>query len=769
MDLSDILVHHYLPYAKTTISDRAIPKLDGLKPVQRRILYTMDELGLQKGDKTKSQNIVGSTMKYHPNGDSSIYDAMVLMTTGHDGLNCPLIESKGNFGKAFSSGIQTAAARYTEAKLAPICSEMFDGINENAVDMVPNYDNSRLEPAMLPVKFPSILVNNTNGIAVGMSSYIPTFSLTGACNATIGRLKGTIKNEEELADVIGAPEFTTGGAIHCSKKSLVKLLKTGKGTFLISGTVELYNNRIVIREVPYTTTVEQIVDRVNELVKLKQLQGVREAIDETGMDGLQATIFLKSGADPKSTLRTILAVTPLRSSISFRTRVIINNRCETLSVMGLIDEWIKFRENCITRVFKYRLENETKQAHLLSLWDKIKNCIPAVAEMIAKNTTAKAKELLISQYKLDEEQADYVLDLKIKSLTTDRARQALEKVAELREQIKYSQSIINDQQARYRLIVDELTKIVNTYGTESKTKMIGEIDAEAEKNIKPKISEDTVHLIMTKQGYLRRITSLRGMSEKFVAANGDEEVKRWVVKNNGYLIVYDRFGTAHKILVDSIDASNKNVMTDNVLTLAGLEKASDVVWIDATDTFHGFFHIIYPNGTGERVYYDAIKGNRKVYKSQFREVEPGRYILTQEVKFFIVTKRKKASYVDLTMLGMFSNRKAFKAARINGANDCFVRIVPLRDVPNINLIDLDKYTKPYCVSIGQDILYWEPGELEAMQEQRRQLLAGEIDVNGNPIKKEDAEDTGDKGAENTEGTDLNTGDNTENQGQITEW
>lgn len=765
MDLSDVLVQNYLPYAVTTIIERAIPKLDGLKPVQRRILYTMNELGLQKGDKTKSQNIVGATMKYHPNGDSSIYDAMVLMTTGHDGLNCPLVESKGNFGKAFSSGIQTAAARYTEAKLAPICSEIFDGINENAVDMVPNYDNSRLEPDMLPVKFPSILVNNTNGIAVGMSSYIPTFGLTGACNATIGRLKGTIKNESDLADVIGIPQFTTGGAIHCSKKSLIKLLKTGKGSLLVTGTVELYNNRIVIREVPYNTTIEQVVDRVNELVKLKQIQGVREAIDETGMDGLQATIFLKSGADPKSTLRAILAMTPLRSSISFRTRVIINNRCETLSIMELIDEWIKFRENCITRVFKYRLENETKQAHLLSLWDKIKSCIPAVAEMIAKNTTAKAKELLISQYKLDDEQADYVLDLKIKSLTTDRARQALEKVKELNEQIKYSQEIINNQQARYGLIVKELTDIVNTYGTPEKTKMIGEIDAEAEKNLKPKISDDTVHLIMTKHGYLRRITSLRGMTEKFVADNGDEELRRWVVKNNGYLIVYDRFGTVHKILVDSIDASSKKVMTDNVIQLAGLEKASDIVWIDATDTFHGFFHIIYPNGTGERVYYDAIKGNRKVYRSQFREVEPGRYLLTQEVKFFIVTRRKKASYVDLTLLGMLSNRKAFKAARLNGANDNFARIVPLKDVPNINLIDLEKYSKPYCVSIGQDVLYWEPGELEALKEQRRQLLNGEIDINGNPIVKEKASGENSNGITDSE-SDVEQGGNKE---QITEW
>lgn len=762
MELSDILVHHYLPYAKTTISDRAIPKIDGLKPVQRRILHTMNELGLLKGDKTKSQNIVGSTMKYHPNGDSSIYDAMVLMTTGHDGLNCPLIESKGNFGKAFSSGIQTAAARYTEAKLAPICAEMFDGINENAIDMVPNYDSSRMEPAMLPVKFPSILINNTNGIAVGMSSYIPTFSLSGACNATIGRLKGTIKTDSDLADVIGAPEFTTGGAIHCNKKSLVKLLKTGKGSFLISGTVELYNNKIVIREVPYTTTIEQVVDKVNELVKLKQLQGVREAIDETGKEGLQATIFLKSGADPKATLRAILSMTPLRSSISFRTRVIINNRCETLSVMGLIDAWIKFREDCISRVFTYRLANETKRAHLLSLWDKIKHCVPAVAEMIAKNTIKKARELLISQYKLDEEQADYVLDLKIKSLTTDRARQALEEVAELKEQIKYSQSIINDQQARYRLIVDELTNIVNKYGSEPKTKMVAEIDLEAEKNIKPKVSEDTVHLIMTRQGYLRRITSLRGMSEKFVAANGDEEIRRWSVKNNGFLIVYDRFGTVHKILVDSIDASNKNTMTDNVVTLAGLEKATDIVWIDATDTFHGFFHIIYQNGTGERVYYDAIKGSRKVYKSQFRPVEPGKFILTQEVKFFIITNRRKASYVDLTMLGMFSNRHAFKAARINGANDYFTKIVPLRDVPNIDLIDLDKYSKPYCVSIGQDILYWEPGELEAMQEQRRQLLAGEIDVDGNPIEKKN------EPTENSQ-TDGNNDSGTDNTEQITEW
>jgi DNA gyrase subunit A len=761
MKLEHVLVSQYLPYAKTTIVGRAIPKIDGLKPVQRRILYTMKGLGLLEGDKTKSQNIVGNTMTLHPNGDSSIYDAMVNMTTGYDGINAPLIESKGNFGKAYSSGIKVAASRYTEAKLAPICEELFDGINENAVNMVDNYDASKKEPELLPVKFPSVLVNNSNGIAVSISSYIPTFSLTGVCKATIGRLDGSIKDCEQLADAIGAPEFTTGGFLHSSRESLVKLCKTGKGSFKISGKVELYNNRIVITEVPYTTTVEQIVDCINNLVKDKKLQGVKEAIDETGLEGQRIAVLCKSGVNTRDILQLLWIMTPLRSSISFRTRVIINDRCKTLGMLDLIDEWIKFREECITRVYSFRLAKQTEQEHMLSLWEKLNGHIVEVAKMIASSKMDVAKTVLINNYKLDEKQADYVLDLKIKSLTTDNAEKALKKLEDIRNEIKRSNSIINDTNARYKLIISELQEIIEKYGTENRTTMVDEVKPEAKPEVK--ISDEVVNVILTREGYFKRLTTVKQMGAKFIAKNGDDEVRRWSIKNNEFMLVYDRFGVVHKVLVDDIDTSNKSTLTDKVTQLIGVENNSDIVWIDACGDYSKYFNIIYPNGTGTRVSYADAVGNRKQYKRQFEPVEPGGYLTTTEDKFFIVsnnvkTQRKKASYVDISGLGLMFNRKAFKAARL-GNGDYFMKIQPVNKVPNMDIIDIERYNKPYCVSIGDDILWWEEGQKEAIEAKMKEMMIADgLKENTEAGEEPDTEDVS---SDDTEGSDNESNEMTE--------
>ena len=293
MEISKLLLSNYLPYGKYTIVSRAIPGLDGLKPVQRRILYSMHNNGLGKPDAntTKSVKIVGDVMgKYHPHGDSSIYGALVGMSTGYEGFNIPYIRGKGSFGKVYSRDLQCAAPRYTEAKLTPICAEFFDGIKEDAVDIVDNFDGTEKEPVILPVKFPSILVNASAGVAVGISSNIPSFSLTNVCKATHGVLTGSITAAAGLANVLGAPEFTTGGFLHADARSLEKLCETGKGTFTISGRVEVYSNQIVITEIPYCTTAEDIMDAIDEHMKDDTLKGVKNIRDEIGLDGLRIVV-----------------------------------------------------------------------------------------------------------------------------------------------------------------------------------------------------------------------------------------------------------------------------------------------------------------------------------------------------------------------------------------------------------------------------------------------------------------------------------------------
>lgn len=722
MELSKLLISNYLPYAKSTIVSRAIPSIDGLKPVQRRLLYTMYKLGLLKGDKIKSQKINGATMSLHPHGDSSIYEAMVLLSSGYEGMNVPFVESKGSFGKKYSRDLMYAAPRYTEAKLAAICKEFFEGINEDAVEFIDNFDGSEKEPTLFPTKFPNILVNNSAGVAVGTSSYIPTFSLKNTCLATIGILEGTIKTPEELAKVIGAPEFTTGGFVHTSDKMLEKLCATGKGSFVISGKVEVYNDRIIITEIPYSTTAEDIMDAIDKNMKEKKIRGIRDVRDEIGLQGLRLVIEIKGGYNSREVLQELCRLTPLRTSISFRTRVIIENRCKEVNILELLNYWIRFRQQCIQNIYTYRLDKQKEQEHVLSTWEKIKHDILGVVQMVSKNTDAVAKQNLMDKYSLDEVQAEYIMDMKIRSITTDKANAALQKLADIRNDINYSKSVIDSEDIKKAIIINDLKDIIKNYAHDNLTTMAPELKEEDNKVPEVKISDEEVTVVLTREGYLRRLTAIKDIMGKFVSKSGDPEIRRWSIKNNEHLLVFDRFGVVHKILVDSIDSSNKAQLTDKLIDLAGIEKIEDIVWIDACGDYSGYFNIIFTTGRGQRVYYSKASGNRAQYKGCFEEVKPGHFWVTTENKFFMITHRQKASYCDISELGIMSNRAAFKVARV-ASGDAFVKLQPAKDVPNIGLIDLDKYNKDYTVSIGNDILVYD----EAQVQEARRIMQLELE------------------------------------------
>lgn len=720
MEMQNLIINNYMPYSKSSIISRAIAAIDGFKPVQRRVLYTMHDMGLHDKTRVKSQKINGTTMGLHPHGDSSIYEALVLMTKDYDGLNIPYIDSKGSFGKIYSRDLKYAAPRYTEAKLAPISSELFDGIKENAVEFIDNFDGTLKEPTLLPVKFPTILVNNNSGIAVGTSSNIPSFSLTNVCKATIGVLKDEIKTPQELAGVLGAPEFTTGGFLHCSEKSLTKLCETGKGSFIISGKVEVYADRIVITEIPYCTTAEDIMDTIEEAVKEKKLRGIRDVNNEIGLEGFKLVVQLKSGYNPRQILAQLCRITTLRTSISFRTRVIVENRCRELGLLELLQLWINFRQTCIQRVYQFRVDKNKADEHLLKAWEKIANDIEKVATTIAKSTDEQAKNFLMTVYKLDDEQANYILDMKIRYLTKDKAIKSLQKLAGIREELKTNNKIVTDMNERKKIIINQLTEIIDKYGTQNKTIGVDELTPEQLKEPVQKISDETVTVIYTQNGYVRRLTSLKDLNKTFVSKDGEEEVLRWIVKNNDYLLVFDRFGVVHKVLVDNIDASNKATMTDKLYELAGLEKAEDLIWADACGDYSKYFNIVYPNGRGTRVLYSRAKGSRMKYKGLYDEVQPRRYWVTSEDKFFMITFRDKAAYCDLTRLGLFNSRLAFKIAR-NSPNDGFQRLLPAKDVPNIALINLSKYTRGYTVAIKNDILWIDEEHMEETKKQFNKL------------------------------------------------
>lgn len=723
MEISKVLLSNYLPYGKYTIILRAIPGIDGLKPVQRRLLYSMFNLGLGKTEaqRIKSVKVVGEVMsKYHPHGDTSIYEALVNMSTGYEGFNIPYVNGKGSFGKVYSRDLKCSAPRYTEAKLTPICAEFFDGIKEDAVDIVDNFDGTEREPVILPVKFPSILVNSSAGIAVGTSSNIPSFSLNNVCKATQGVLKGTIKTPAELAEVLGAPEFTTGGFLHADSKSLEKLCATGKGSFVISGRVEVYSNQIVVTEIPYCTTAEDIMDAIDAHIKDDTLKGVKNVRDEIGLDGLRLVIEIKSGYNSRNVLRDLCRLTPLRSKISFRTRVIIGNRCKELSLLELLNDWVEFREQCLERVYKFRVDRDSEKEYLLSTWEHIKDDIAAVVQMISHNTEEVAKKNLMQTYSLEEAQAEYLLDMKIRSITKDRATKALNELASIRERIANNKKVVSDKNERYKIIYKDLDEMMSKYGSENKTVLAPELTEDDNKPASAKISDELTTVIYTKEGYIRRLVSMKDIMGTYVAPNGDEEVLRWNIRNNEYLLVFDRYGIVHKILVDDID-QGRGKLVDKLYEKAGLEKAEDLIYADACGDYTGYFNLIYPNGRGTRVLYSSASGNRKQYKSLYDEVKPGQYWITKENQFFMVTNRLKASYCDITNLGRLSNRTAFKVARL-ATGDWFTRLVPYKDVPNKSLVNLDKYNKDYTVLIGDDVLWVDPEEIERERQRRIEHL-----------------------------------------------
>ena len=705
MDIKKVLISNYLPYAKGVIVGRAIPSIDGLKPSQRRILYTMYKMGLINGGKSKSSNIVGQSMRYHPHGDASLYDTLVRLSTGYDGLNAPYVESKGNFGKVYSDELAYAAPRYTEAKLTQICKEVFEGIDEDAVELIDNFDNTMKEPTLLPVKFPSILVNPSNGIAVGLSSSIPSFSLKNTCNATIGILKGEVDSAEKLMELLGVPEFTTGGHVHSSPELLKKLGETGKATFDMSGSVSIYRDRIVIHEIPYKVKSEQIISAIENNMKAGNLKEVADVIDETDINGFKLVVMLKARANASDVLKKLRVMTPITSKISFNTRVIINNRCEELGIFELLNRWIEFREACIVRIYNHRLGIASKKEHTLEAWEKLKLDIREVAKLIASKTEAEARKALMEHYKLDNEQADYILDMKIKMFTEDNLAKKLKELSDTRDNIKRYNEILGDEQQVFKIMISELEGIRDKYGNkDNKTQSAPMLEEVLPKEEKKEAEPDKtpVRVIITKSGYVRRLSSIRDMAN-YVLPSGEEEEKSFSTRNCEDLLVFCYDGSVHKIPIDTID-TNSRTLKDEVYKLAGLKDKSGILYIDTSGDYNKHFNLVYSNGRGTRVDYSKFSGKRKVYKSLFEAGEKGTLWITPEDTFFMITAKRKAAYANLELMGMFGSRVAFKVARVS-SGDRIVALYPAKFVPDISRIDLNKYSKGYTVKIGDDVLW----------------------------------------------------------------
>jgi DNA gyrase subunit A len=702
MDLKEVLVNNYIPYAKGVIVGRAIPGIDGFKPVVRRILYVM-YLNKLQNQRKKSQSIVGDTMKIHPNGDAAIYDALVRLTTGHGALNVPYIESKGNFGKFYSRQIAYAAPRYTEAKLSEVAELLFDGIEENAVEMKPNYDSTTMEPKLLPVKFPNILVNNTGGIAVAMSSDIPNFGLAEVCNATIGILDGTITTDVQLANTLVAPEFPTGGSIHLDPHVYMNIIKTGRGSLTATGTAEIYNNKIVITEVPYGVKIEDVLSCINDDQEV--FKDVSKAVNLTGRNGMRLEVVLKRGANPQEIYDKIVRYTKFRTSINFNTSVIINDRCHngstedtSIGIMELLNEWIAFRLETIRRVYEFRLGKKQKAEKALQVWEKIKDSLPEVAKTLINNTESDATNIFKAKYNLDDEQVASLLNMRARDLTSDRLNAKLRELEKTREEIKGLIEVVNDEEKRKEISIGELKEIVKKFGKKKNTSIKEPLVLM--KKEKEEVSKEKVKIVITKNNNVKRV--MNPELEPRIDEN-DPVVKRIICGNDQSLLVFTASGYCYKIKVNDIDCS-RTIPNSYLYSLIQQVDQSEIVHITATDSSIRKFNVLHPNAKYDEVFIDRFSGNRRMYKGAFTpEAKRSDMQIVTENNFFLITNMQRMAYVQANS-DMTSSRLVTKGIGGLKQGEEVMCGIAISKIINYNEIDINRYDKGYFVK-KRDVLH----------------------------------------------------------------
>lgn len=616
--VTETLKSNFMPYAMSVIVSRAIPEIDGFKPSHRKLLYTMYNMGLLKGSTVKSANIVGRTMQLNPHGDAAIYETMVRLSTGNEALLHPYVMSKGSFGKAYSRDMQCAASRYTEAKLAPIAEELFADIDKDTVDFVDNYDATMKEPMLFPVTFPSILVNANMGIAAGMASNICPFNLREVCETTIAYIKD---NDINVADTLIAPDFPIGGQLLYNRDEMEKIYETGRGSFKVRGTYvyDKSNNCIDIKSIPPTTTTEAIIEKVIELVKAKKITEINDIRDETDLNGLQITIDLKRGIDPEKFMKKLFRMTPMQDSFSCNFNILIASSPMVLGVKEIIAEWVAFRSECIRRRVYFKLEKAKQKLHLLKGMQKILLDIDKAIKIV--RDTKEEKEVvpnLMIGFGIDEIQAEYVAEIKLRHLNREYILKRLDEIENLEKEIEDMQSILDSKAKIKKIIVSELEDVIKKYGQDRKTQIISAENESAEKEVE-EIDNSPVTLFFTKDGYFKKITpqSLR-MSGEQKLKEGDEITQVIESGNNKDLLFFTTNAQVYKSRVIDFADGKASTLGDFVAGKLGYDEGESSLYMIDTEDYSGFVIFIFDNGRVSKVplkSYETKTNRKKLIKA----------------------------------------------------------------------------------------------------------------------------------------------------------
>ena len=589
---------NYMPYAMSVIISRALPEIDGFKPSHRKLLYTMYEMGLLNKPRTKSANVVGQTMHLNPHGDAAIYETLVRLTRGHGALLHPFIDSKGSFGKQYSRDMAYAASRYTEVRLDPFCAELFDGIEKNSVDFIPNYDNTTKEPVLLPTTFPNILVSPNLGIAVGMACSICSFNLGEVCDGTVALLKNPDCPTDRLLDLIKAPDFSGGGRLVYSREKMRELYETGVGPIRLRAkySFDEKENCIDVLEIPYSTSIEAIMKKITDLIKegkLREITDVRDAID---LNGFRLTIDVRKGTDPNRLMEKLYLLTPLEDTFDCNFNILLNGRPETLGVRGILLAWIDFRIACIRREMTFDLEKKQDKLHLLMGLGSILLDLDRAIRII-RNTEDEKQVIpnLMQEFHLSEKQAEYIAEIKLRHLNREYIKNRIEEIAALEKEIADLSETIRDEIKIKGRIADQLRAIKKKYGLARKTEILSREEIK-EPDPSLLIDDYPVRLLLTKHGFFKKLAA-GGRVEEQKYKEGDGELLTVEANNTDALLVFTNKLRMYAAKVSSFDLLRPSAIGELMRSTLKMEKGERPTALCPVKPETGSVVLVFSDGT----------------------------------------------------------------------------------------------------------------------------------------------------------------------------
>ena len=667
--ITSTLDENYMPYAMSVIVSRAIPEIDGFKPSHRKLLYTMYKMGLLTGNRTKSANIVGQTMRLNPHGDQAIYETMVRLAKGNESLLHPFVDSKGNIGKVYSRDMAYAASRYTEAKLAPICAELFRDLDCDAVDFVDNYDNTTKEPALLPTTYPNVLVSANQGIAVGMASQICGFNLGEVCDTTIQLLKNP---DHDIATTLLAPDFSTGGQILCDPEELGRIYETGRGGVKVRAKYRYIKseNIIEIFEIPYSTSLEAILDKVSELMKAGKIKEISDMRDETDLSGLKLAIDLKRGVDPDKLMQKLFRLTPLQDTVSCNFNILIAGMPRVLGVKALLEEWLAWRTECVRRRVYFVLHKKQEKLHLLQGLKRILLDIDKAIEII-RQTEEEAEVVpnLMIGFGIDQVQAEYVAEIKLRNINKEYILKRVQETAALEEEIEDLEDTLQKPARIRKIIVGELEDVRKKYAQPRKTEIIFSHEVEYEEE--PEETPDyPVTLFLSREGYFKKITaqSLR-MSGEQKFKEGDGLFRQVEATNNTELMFFTDRQQVYKVRAADFADGKASLLGDYLPTKLGMDEEEKVIDLVLPGDYSGHVLFFFENGKCAKVSLSAYTttSNRRKLTGAYSDKSPLAALvpLTEDRELALISTEPRALLLHTALLAPKTTRATQGVAVMN--------------------------------------------------------------------------------------------------------